>query len=138
MLRQSVDLCHKVIVHLQAQSPAKKSARNQGFFNLRQQAQDLNQTASEVSNFFGVSMIAGRPFSSTKRGFVGWMPKGTSKGDELWIFNGCRVPFVLRPAEDRQGDERAYRLIGDCYIHGLMRPEASARISGETQQIKLV
>lgn len=134
MLRQCVDLCHKLIPLAQAESPAK----DQELFNLRQQAQEISQTESEVFRFTRTIETTDRSFSSTKKGYVGWMPKGASKGDELWIFNGCRVPFVLRPAEGRQGDERAYRVIGDCYIHGLMRSEASARVSGETQQIKLV
>ena len=134
ILRQCEDLCHKFISF----SQAKSSANRQEVLKLRQEAQKLDRNESEISSFISSFQTFGRSFSSTKRGYVGWMPKETGMGDELWLFHGCRVPFVLRPAKDRQGDERAYRLIGECYLHGLMRPGASARIAGETQQIKLV
>ena len=134
MSRQCVDLCHNLIPLVHAGSPAKK----QELLNLRQQAQELSHTEAEISIIVDAVYAIGRSFSSTKRGYVGWMPEEATMGDEIWVFHGCRVPFVLRPADDRQGDERAYRLIGDCYLHGLMSSEASARIAGETQQIKLV
>lgn len=123
MLRQCVDLCH--------------TAKEEEAPNLWQQAQEIRRTYSEILDFVDKSLPS-ECFSATKRGYVGWMPEKARKDDELWVFNGCPVPFVLRPANDRQEDERAYRLVGDCYLHGLMRPEASARIAGETQQIKLV
>ena len=35
------------------------------------------------------------------------------------MFDGCAVPFVLR-ADLR----RRFRLVGDCYVHGIMYGEA--------------
>ncbi|KAF2730281.1 hypothetical protein EJ04DRAFT_473998 [Polyplosphaeria fusca] len=49
----------------------------------------------------------------------GWAVDGTQPGDRVAIFNGLRYPFLLRYA----GDNR-YKIIGDCYIHGLMEGEA--------------
>ena len=69
----------------------------------------------------GLNSVMGRYYSSTRRGYVGWMPQKARKGDELWVFHDRLLPFLLRPDEDQQGDERAYRLIEDGYIHGLMR-----------------
>ncbi|KAF3811667.1 hypothetical protein GCG54_00014413 [Colletotrichum gloeosporioides] len=34
------------------------------------------------------------------------------------MFEGGRVPFVLRPNEDG-----LYSLVGECYVHGLMHGE---------------
>lgn len=45
-------------------------------------------------------------------------PFTVREGDIVVVLFGSRVPFVLR----QQGD--TYRLIGDCYMHGLMDGEA--------------
>ncbi|CAI6337710.1 unnamed protein product [Periconia digitata] len=43
-------------------------------------------------------------------------------GDTIAVLFGSRVPFILRKVESEV--ENGYRLIGDCYIHGLMDGEA--------------
>ena len=134
MLGQSVDLCHELISFLEDRSPAGE----QEIPELGQKALELDRTRAEVSTYISKIWNFGRSFSTTKRGYVGWVPKEARRGDEFWVFHGYSVPFVLRPAKDRQKDERAYTLTGDCYIHGLMGSEASARIAGVTQQTKLV
>ncbi|KAI4187640.1 MAG: hypothetical protein L6R41_002665 [Letrouitia leprolyta] len=60
--------------------------------------------------------VEGRVFGTTDRGDMGLFPRGTRVGDRVCVFEGGHVPFVLR------GDERhgRYRLIGECYQHGLM------------------
>ena len=47
-------------------------------------------------------------------------------GDELWVLYGGRVPFVLRPSQDKPHETVAhyYRLVGDCYLNGFMDGEA--------------
>ncbi|KAI9925744.1 hypothetical protein MW887_005550 [Aspergillus wentii] len=42
-------------------------------------------------------------------------------GDRVVVFHGAKVPFLLRPSEERPG---AYRAVGECYIHGIMGGEA--------------
>ena len=64
--------------------------------------------------------------------------KSKNNNDELWMFQSCRLPLVLRPFEYRKGDERVYKLLGDSYRHGLLRSRASARIYAETQRIRLI
>ncbi|ETS85094.1 hypothetical protein PFICI_03119 [Pestalotiopsis fici W106-1] len=41
-------------------------------------------------------------------------------GDEIWIFENGHLPFLLRP----NADGETYRLIGETYMHGVMRGEA--------------
>ena len=59
----------------------------------------------------------------TRGGFVGLAPLSARVGDQVCVFLGGVVPFVIRPSEERVG---MYRLIGGCYIHGLMDGEAFA------------
>lgn len=60
-----------------------------------------------------------RPFV-TENGFLGQVPTTARIGDVICVFLGAHVPFVLRPHE-RGG---SYRVIGDCYLHGMMNGEA--------------
>ncbi|KAJ9642859.1 hypothetical protein H2199_004380 [Coniosporium tulheliwenetii] len=54
----------------------------------------------------------------THNGYIGNAPHSTLPGDKICFFYGSRVPFVLRE------EGASYRIIGDCYIHGLMNGEA--------------
>ncbi|KAL8717342.1 MAG: hypothetical protein Q9225_005402 [Loekoesia sp. 1 TL-2023] len=56
----------------------------------------------------------------TENSLLGMGPKSVSKGDEAWVLQGARVPFVLRP----NLDTRRYQLIGQAYVHGMMQGEA--------------
>jgi hypothetical protein len=56
----------------------------------------------------------GRKFCITANGYMGWVPLAAEKNDIFCYFEGCPLPYLIRPC----GYE--YRLIGDCYLHGLM------------------
>lgn len=60
----------------------------------------------------------------TASGLRGLGPAAMRPGDSVCVFYGAIMPFVIRP------EGAAYRMIGECYVHGLMRgqgvPEASA------------
>ncbi|KAI6080891.1 HET-domain-containing protein [Hypoxylon rubiginosum] len=60
-----------------------------------------------------------RMLCTTDRGYLGWVPDITRKGDSVFIFPGASVPFVVRPAGDG-----VYRLIDECYIDGIVCGEA--------------
>ncbi|KAF1998763.1 HET-domain-containing protein [Amniculicola lignicola CBS 123094] len=51
-------------------------------------------------------------------GQSGLAPPASVPGDEVWIFEGARTPFVVR----KLGDVR--RLVGEAYVHGAMRGKA--------------
>ncbi|KAI1271639.1 HET-domain-containing protein [Xylaria sp. FL0933] len=59
-----------------------------------------------------------RVLCRTKKGYLGWVPDITMVGDSIFIIMGAAVPFVVRPAGDG-----TYKLIGECYIHGIMYGE---------------
>ena len=58
------------------------------------------------------------PVCTTKRGFLAAVPRLTVSGDCIVLLSGGRTPFILR----QNGDH--YRLIGCCYVHGIMNGEA--------------
>ena len=63
----------------------------------------------------------------TRSGFLGLGPTGVRGGDVVAVLLGCGVPLVLRPEGGGAGGGRAvghkYRVVGECYVHGLMDGE---------------
>ncbi|KAL6796302.1 heterokaryon incompatibility domain-containing protein [Trichoderma sp. SZMC 28013] len=69
-----------------------------------------------------VKWCLGRRFAVTDAGDFAAVPKAAQKGDVVCIFNGGRVPYVLRPAANGN-----YTLVGECYVDGMMRGEVRDR-----------
>jgi hypothetical protein len=67
---------------------------------------------------------SGRAFCATKGRYLGWVPRGTEKGDLICVIHGGEAPYILRPDPQGQGH---YHIMGDCYIHGIMEGQAMAR-----------
>jgi hypothetical protein len=62
-----------------------------------------------------------RPFISNS-GFIGLAPSNVELGDVICIFLGGHVPYVLR-----QESDKAYNLVGEAYVHGIMYGEYMRR-----------
>jgi hypothetical protein len=90
------------------------------------------------NSYFG-SRCMNRTFFITERGYMGIGPLQTQHGDVVYLLGGSTVPFVLRKDIDhhlptsQSVDPRAeidnrvptmgeqhYRLVGDCFVHGVM------------------
>ncbi|CZR69946.1 uncharacterized protein PAC_19847 [Phialocephala subalpina] len=54
---------------------------------------------------------------TTRKGYVGFAPKLSQRGDIICVLQGCNIPVVLRPCGE------IYNLVGECYIHGIMEGE---------------
>lgn len=50
-------------------------------------------------------------------GWFGLVPRSTCVGDEVIVIQGLNVPFVVRQVDD---EERTKKIIGPCFVHGLM------------------
>jgi hypothetical protein len=61
---------------------------------------------------------AWRRIFRTERGYIGLAPRFAEVGDKVAILKGGRVAYVLRSVSNR------WRLLGDAYVHGIMRGEA--------------
>lgn len=70
----------------------------------------------------------GRRLVTTQRGHVGMAHETVERADVVAILLGCSTPMVLRPVDgDGDGDSskpRRWKVMGDCYLHGIMNGEA--------------
>lgn len=62
--------------------------------------------------------MLGRALGTTEKSYLAMLPIGVEVEDEIVVLDGGRVPFVIRA----QGDN--YKLVGACYVHGIMDGEA--------------
>ncbi|KAI1840931.1 hypothetical protein JX266_012867 [Neoarthrinium moseri] len=76
-----------------------------------------------------------RRLGITSKGYLGLFPRYCKNGDLLYLVEGCHVPFLLRPAGDIEG---GHRLVGECYVHGIMDGEALKLESADKADIVLV
>jgi len=62
--------------------------------------------------------VADRQFFKTTEKRLGWVSKRAVQGDAVCVLLGGAIPFVLRRGG---GDE--WKMIGECYVDGLMQGE---------------
>ena len=77
-----------------------------------------------------------RTFIITERGFAGLGPWVADPEDVCAFIPGSKVPFILRPCVDgdAKGKGGFFQLLGDAYLHGLMKGEVLELIAGESLQ----
>jgi hypothetical protein len=73
-----------------------------------------------------------RRFCTTRKGYFGMVPATSQVGDSVCIFSGCHVPFILHPIGSSN------KLVGQCYIHGIMFGEAVQRSEFFLQTLSLI
>jgi hypothetical protein len=57
----------------------------------------------------------------TESGYIGAVPSSAEVGDSILVLKGGPVPYVLRKLGSEQ--DRRFELVGECYVHGIMRGE---------------
>ncbi len=67
---------------------------------------------------WATSASDGRVFARTRRGYYVLGPAALEPGDVACVMFGSKVPFCFRPMGKR------HLLVGECYVHGLMKGEA--------------
>jgi hypothetical protein len=77
--------------------------------------------------------MSGRIMFTTSAHTIGKGPDTMLKGDEVWILQGARVPYLLRPQEAGR-----YEFVGEAYIQGIMKGKAYEEHKGVLQTITLV
>jgi hypothetical protein len=99
--------------------------------------------------------LVGRQLCITHNGYVAWVPESAQPGDQICHLRGSRLPFVIRSQEQKQDlpthqnvmlpekaapklEVKSYKLIGDCYIHGMMADKALDIFDEEYHQIYLI
>ena len=71
---------------------------------------------------WAMNAIAWRRLITTEKGYLGLAVAATEPDDRICILAGCKTPLIVRP----RGDD--FRLIGECYVHGMMRGEIAKDI----------
>jgi hypothetical protein len=78
-------------------------------------------------------MTFGRRLFETERGLLGLGPAAADAGDQVCVFAGGQVLYVVRSVAN---DEHEF--IGECYVHGMMDGEACDEPSFKLQEMVLV
>jgi hypothetical protein len=64
-----------------------------------------------------------RRLGITARGRLGLFPAHGAVGDRVVVVGCCHVPVLVRGV-DGDGDGGRFRLMGECYVYGIMNGEA--------------
>jgi hypothetical protein len=59
----------------------------------------------------------------TNSGRMGFVAPLAEVGDLVCVVYGMQAPFVLRPKFDDELKDMTYKIVGECYIHGVMDGE---------------
>jgi hypothetical protein len=86
---------------------------------------ELDQSVAEYEAWFEyydalMNACKGRAFFSTSKGRIGLGPADVVKGDVVCVFYSGAPLYVIR-FKDRNGEGDEAELVGDAYVHGLMR-----------------
>ncbi|KAF7897186.1 hypothetical protein EAF00_005414 [Botryotinia globosa] len=65
-------------------------------------------------------VLKNRRWGITRKGYFGLFPRYAEEGDIVCVMDGCVVPYLLRQVDG----EGRYRLVGECYVFGIMDGEA--------------
>lgn len=111
--------------------------------SIKRAAYDEEAPLSEVTSFETRKWLQAfdkgrsvREVFTTHSGYLGLAPPGAISGDIVCLLFGGKTPFLLRNPAPIEGHGTCYKLVGDCYMHGLMNGEALSM--GEAQDILLV
>jgi hypothetical protein len=71
-----------------------------------------------------------RPFI-TQKGYIGLCPPNALIEDLIFIVPGLSVPIILKQVNGKEkgsytngGSAKSFKLVGECYVHGVMNGEA--------------
>jgi hypothetical protein len=82
------------------------------------------------------SALKMRRFAVTKKGYFALVPRGARRGDEVAVLDRACVPFVVRRSEGLEGG--GYELLGEAYVHGIMKGEVMDMQDIQLEDVTLV
>ena len=129
---ETVDLVGRYLTHsLRVSSMSREDIASYLNTMTPNTIEDLVQGEKRLdANFFGT-------FGLTESGRWGWFPLNLVQvGDVVALFYGSNSPFLLRHAGtasvDKVGETLQYQLVGEAYVHGVMKGEALQQDKAET------
>ena len=88
-------------------------------------AEDLSEPLEKILSF-----VRTRRLIVTLDGMLGFLPHNAQQGDSVFILLECNVPIVLRAVGNGQ-----YKVVGACYLYGIMEGEAMERLEAAQSQV---
>lgn len=73
------------------------------------------QDSQDADIFSAAATRHGKHLFISNTGYLGLAPKSAGSGDTVWIFQGGKIPFMLRKKETGN-----YNIVGEAYVHGFM------------------
>ncbi|EQB47438.1 heterokaryon incompatibility protein [Colletotrichum gloeosporioides Cg-14] len=77
-----------------------------------------------------VNALKNRKLGTTEKGHLGLFLGHANVGDQVYVLENCHVPFVMRKIEGGR-----FRLVGECYVHGMMHGEAIGSDASLTEMV---
>ncbi|OQE20725.1 hypothetical protein PENFLA_c016G06074 [Penicillium flavigenum] len=116
-----------------ADSPKRTVSRLFGAHSQRSttQLREQHQMASEYTSALA-STADNRSWCTTNDGLMGLVPSEAQPGDAVFVSLGSQVPLVVRQ------DRLHYTLVGECYMHGIMKGEALKYPGSNPEDITIV
>jgi hypothetical protein len=72
----------------------------------------------------GSTCCDGRRFAVTENNMMAIVPRFTEIGDEVCLVSGAQKPVLLRVGDEDENEKGGrWRVVGDCYVHGIMDGE---------------
>ena len=89
---------------------------------------------------FVAAIAPGRAFFVSNTGFIGFLPSNAREGDEIYVFKGARVPFVVRRIVGRNFalPGKYFTFIGECFVYGIMHGEVMEDLPDVSELITLI
>ncbi|KAF5626999.1 heterokaryon incompatibility (het-6OR allele) [Fusarium sp. NRRL 52700] len=79
---------------------------------------DDDEVLSFGKSFTDVQLAFDQRMATTCSGYLSLVPWSARAGDRIALLRGGRTPYVLRKAGEK------WKILGDCYVHGIMSGEA--------------
>ncbi|KAJ8117953.1 hypothetical protein ONZ43_g4091 [Nemania bipapillata] len=92
----------------------------------------IDQFWQTAANF--TSRIPNATVCITEKGYMGIVPGSAVPGDKIFVAHGAKVPFVLK----KNTDMAFYRLVGECYMHGLMYHDDHKAGKFKQEEVRIV
>ncbi|KAF5676174.1 heterokaryon incompatibility protein [Fusarium heterosporum] len=81
---------------------------------------EIEKKLLEEATAFNDICVHSMPLGITTKGYLASVPWTAREGDRIVILAGGEVPFIVR----KHLSDDNFRLIGSCYVHGMMNGEA--------------
>ncbi|KAL4888376.1 heterokaryon incompatibility protein-domain-containing protein [Aspergillus ambiguus] len=106
---------------------------------------DSNPTRDDANMLTTCSIFHNnRKLFITRKGYIGLGNENSMTGDKVFVLPGLQIPLLLR-REDNIGSKEGfsshdgvYRVVGECYVHGIMDGEAAKNMNRVERLISIV